>query len=244
MPTNNSIVVTGDDNALERVATLVAKVDVEVEGAGNAPQIIHLEKAIASDIQPKLAEIFIEGAPRQGGRGPAGGQITPVIVADDAANMLIVRASPADFSLIKNLTATLDQEETDATGGFELVQVASAFRVADIAATIQNTVEQAAFKASDARPRRDGRPAGPEFLVEPVEASNTLILAGDRKQIQVAKAMIEQMQAMGPAGGKVTKIIPLGANRDPEEIKRVIEEMINDNKSQGTSGSRPRGRPR
>jgi hypothetical protein len=46
---------------------------------------------------------------------------------------------------------------------------------------------------------------------------------------------------VGPAGGKVSKIVR-PANVSPDEIKRVIEEMINDNKSQGSRRGGRRGR--
>jgi len=244
MPSSNTVVATGNAEQLDRVAELVAKIDVEIEGAGNAPRIIHLEKAIASDIEPTLTQIFIEGATRRGGGRPgSSAQITPVIVANDYANTLIVRASPTDFTLIENLARSLDLEETDVAGRFKIVQVASTFRVADLAATIEQTVQQAAFKPGDTGRRGGGSRGQGEFTVQPIESTNSLALAGDPKQIQVAMAMIEQIQALGPAGGKVTKIIPLG-NRDPDEIKRVIEDMINDNTSQGSSGRGTRGRRR
>ncbi|HRX86214.1 MAG TPA: secretin N-terminal domain-containing protein, partial [Phycisphaerae bacterium] len=245
MPTSNSIVATGNAEAVDRVAALVERIDVEVEGAGNAPRIIHLDKAIASDIEPALTQLFVEGGNTRGrNRRGSSSQMTPVIVANDYANTLIVRASPADFAAIENLVQSLDQEASDPSKRFEIVQVASAFRVADLAPTIQDTVAQAS-RSPGANTGRSGRGGQrqTELTVQPIEASNTLILAGDRKQIEVAKAMIDQIQKMGPEGGMTTKIIPIG-KRDPEEIKRVIDEMINNNKSQGSSSRSRRGRRR
>lgn len=246
IPSNNSIVATGSVDAVDRVAALVERIDVEVEGAGNAPKIIHLQKALASDIEPTLTQLFVEQAGQRRGSGRGAGsaaQITPVIVANDYANTLIVRASPADYAAIENLAMSLDAEESDPSSRFKIVQLASAFRAAELAPTIQDTVSQAAAKPGAAQGRGNRRGGQSEFTVQAIEASNSLALAGDPKQIQVAMAMIEQIQAMGPAGGKVSKIIPLG-NRDPEEIKRVIDEMINNNKSQGTSSRGGRTRRR
>ncbi len=243
IPSTNSLVATGASEGLDRVAQLVAEIDVEVEDAGNAPRIIQLEKSLASEIEPTLTKMFVEGASRNRGRGrgSSASTITPVIIANDASNSLIVRAGPADFSLIEKLARSLDLEEKDPLSRVKLIQIASTYRAEDIAATVEETLRNSMPPSSSGSGRR-GR-ASTDISVEAITTSNSLLIAGEPKLLEVAEALIEQIQKMGPAGGRKSIIVDV-KNMSAEEIKGVIEEMIDDNKSQGSTRRRPRTRRR
>ncbi|GJM25387.1 MAG: hypothetical protein DHS20C16_18020 [Phycisphaerae bacterium] len=244
---NNTLVVTGDEDGLNRVASLIEKIDVETE-AESGPQIITLERAIASEVEPTLSQLFVENANRGGNRnrnrrGGGGSSMTPVIVANDVTNSLIVRANPGDFAQIERLAHQLDSEEAEGER-VKLIQLSSAFRAADIASTLEATLAAAMQPRgqSSRQGRRTGRNTG-NLSVEPISSSNSLLIAGDQKQLDLAEVIIAQIQQQGPAGGKKTLILTPD-KMDPEDFKRVIEGMIEQNNSQGSRRSSRRGRRR
>ncbi len=234
VPSTNALVISGDQEGVDRVTDIVKKVDVEVtDGAG--PRIIHLQKGIASEIEPLVTKVFTEST-RGRGRGRSSAQMTPVIVADDTTNSLIVRAGAADYSLIERLVSDLDAEEGDALSRVRVVQVAAAFNVNDLAATIEQTMQQATPPSSSGR---GGRQSG--FSAQAVPASNTLVMAGDPKQLQVAEALVDQLQEMGPVGGMGTIILNT-ENLSAEDVQRVLQDVINQD-SGSSRGSTTRRRP-
>ncbi len=245
---NNSLVVTGDEDGLERVASLIAKIDVETD-AESGPQIIKLERAIASEVEPTLSQIFVENASRGGRnnrRGSSGSSMPPVIVANDVTNSLIVRANPGDFAQIERLAHELDSEEAEGER-VKLIQLSSAFRADDIASTLEATLAAAMQPRGQSgrggrRGGRGGRNSG-SLSVEPISSSNSLLIAGDAKELELAEVIVAQIQQQGPAGGKKTLILTPD-KMDPEDFKRVIEGMIEQNNSQGSRRSSRRGRRR
>ena len=134
----------------------------------------------------------------------------------------------------------LDREETDLGARFKLIQVASAYKVADLAPTIETTLRQSMPPSSGRG--RGGRQGG-EVSVEAITASNSLLIAGDPKLLAMAGAIVDQIVKMGPAGGHQTIFIR-PENISPDEIKRVIEEMMQDNSSQSSRSRRGSGRRR
>ncbi len=245
---NNTLVVTGDEDGLGRVATLIEKIDVETE-AESGPQIIKLERAVASEVEPTLSQLFVENANRGGNRnrrGSSGSAMTPVIVANDVTNSLIVRANPGDFAQIERLAHQLDSEEADGER-VKLIQLSSAFRADDIASTLETTLAAAmqprGQSGQGGRGRGRGGRGGGSLSVEPITSSNSLLIAGDAKELELAEVIIAQIQQQGPAGGKKTLILTPD-KMDPEDFKRVIEGMIEQNNSQGSGRSQRRGRRR
>jgi type II secretory pathway component GspD/PulD (secretin) len=182
--------------------------------------------------------LFVEnsGAGARGsGRNNTAAQ-KPVIVADDATNSLIVRAAPADYNLIEKLAISLDEEGGDVSKRFKIIQVSSAYKVADIAGSLEETLRATAMPSGDGRNAQRN-----EVSVQAIPASNTLVLAGDPKQLAVAEALVKQLQEMGPPGGRKQLIINT-KNMSAEEIKRVLDEMLEQNSGgTGSSGGRSQG---
>lgn len=241
----NSLVITGDQAGIDRVEALVTKIDVPVEG-GTAPRIIKLANAVASEVEPTISAMFdssAQGRSPRGGRGAQSGGMPPVIVADDGANALIVRATPADYQMIEDLTADLDQQQAESGDRFKLIQLASAYRAADLAPTVEAAMREATASRSSGRGGRRGGAGVAQLTVEPIAASNSLLMTGDPKDLELAEAVVAMIQKQGPAGGKRTVILRPD-NVSPEELERVINSMLQQNNSQGSRGSRSQPRRR
>ena len=112
-PGNNSLVITDYADNLQRIARIVAAMDV-----ANATdvEIIPLHHAVASDLLPLLTRLVEGGTATGGGTGSAAvpGQsdtsFKTTLLAEPRSNAIVVRAAnPARVAQIRSLVARLDQ---------------------------------------------------------------------------------------------------------------------------------------
>ncbi len=115
-PGNNSLVITDYADNLQRMAKIIAALDVS-----NATdlEIFPLKHSVASDLVPLLIRLSESGG---SGVAPAGGQadtsFKTSILAEPRSNAVIVRAAnPARVNLIKSLIDRLDQPSQRTTNG-------------------------------------------------------------------------------------------------------------------------------
>jgi general secretion pathway protein D len=113
-PGNNSLIITDYGDNLQRLAKIIAALDVS-----NATdlEIFPLKHSIASDLVPLLVRLS-----ESGGSGAAGGQadssFRTSILAEPRSNAVIVRAAnPARVNLIKSLISKLDQPPVSTANG-------------------------------------------------------------------------------------------------------------------------------
>ena len=115
-PGNNSLIITDYADNLQRIAKIVAALDVS-----NATdlEIFPLKHAVASDLVPlliRLSESGGSGAAAPGGQ--ADSSFKTSILAESRSNAVIVRAAnPARVNLIKSLIDKLDQPPLRSVNG-------------------------------------------------------------------------------------------------------------------------------
>ncbi|MFT4243588.1 MAG: type II secretion system secretin GspD [Acidovorax sp.] len=147
-PGNNSLVITDYADNLQRIARIVAAMDV-----ANASdiEVIPLRNALASDMAP-LVQKLLDSA-TTGGSTPAAGNATPTAAAsgeggyrttvlpEPRSNALIVRAAnPARVALVRSLVSKLDLAplpgSPEASGNIRVVYLKHADAV-QLAATLR-----------------------------------------------------------------------------------------------------------
>ncbi|MDB5966592.1 MAG: type secretion system protein GspD, partial [Polaromonas sp.] len=112
-PGNNSLVVTDYSDNLQRIARIIAAMDVP---SASDLEVIPLKYAIASDIVPLLGRLM-EPAAGGAGQGQADTSFRTAILAEPRTNAIIVRAAnPARTALARALVARLDQPDAGGTG--------------------------------------------------------------------------------------------------------------------------------
>jgi general secretion pathway protein D len=113
-PGNNSLVITDYADNLQRIARIIAALDVS-----NATdvEVINLQHAVAIDIAPVVQRLVDASGAAVGGApgAPAAGQgqtdtsFRTTVLAEPRSNSLIVRAAnPARMNLVRSLVARLD----------------------------------------------------------------------------------------------------------------------------------------
>ena len=114
-PGNNSLIITDYTDNLQRMARIVAALDVP---NASDMEIIVLKHAIASDIVPVVIRLMDSGAATGAGQGQSDTSFRTTIIAEPRSNAVIVRAAnPARTALARALVERLDQPGSDSGGG-------------------------------------------------------------------------------------------------------------------------------
>lgn len=170
-PGNNSLIITDYAENLQRIARIVAALDVP--GASDI-EIVPLQHAVAADVVPLIQRLIDPGAAggAPGGAGDASFRTT--ILADARSNSLVLRAAnPARLALVKSLVVRLDQPSAAAvSGNIHVVYLKNADAVA-LATTLR-----AALAAAESGSGGAGAAAGAFGGATPAARSPAINLAG------------------------------------------------------------------
>ena len=114
-PGNNSLVITDYADNLQRIARIVAALDVS---NASDVEIIPLKHGVASDLAPLILKLIESGtAPGAGAAGQTDTSFRTTLVAEPRSNSLILRAAnSARVNLVKSLVAKLDQPNNAGNG--------------------------------------------------------------------------------------------------------------------------------
>jgi len=127
-PGNNSIIITDYADNLQRMARIIATLDVS---NASDVEVIQLKHAIAVDLAPLVLRLIESGstAPAAAATpGQTGAEYKTTLLAEPRSNTLILRAAnPARVALVKSLVAKLDQPSgTNASGNIHVVYLKNA----------------------------------------------------------------------------------------------------------------------
>ncbi len=128
-PGNNSIIITDYADNLQRMARIIATLDVS---NASDVEVIQLKHAIAVDLAPLVLRLVESGsnvnAAAAATPGQTGAEYKTTLLAEPRSNSLILRAAnPARVALVKSLVAKLDQPNgTSANGNIHVVYLKNA----------------------------------------------------------------------------------------------------------------------
>ena len=149
-PGNNSLVITDYADNLQRMARIIAALDVS-----NASdlEVITLKHAIAVDLAPLVTRLIEPGiniaTPTPAAPGQGGTDYKTTLLAEPRSNTLIVRAAnPARLALVRSLVAKLDQPlSSTPSGNIHVVYLKNA-DATKLAATLRAAVSGGANNTS------------------------------------------------------------------------------------------------
>jgi general secretion pathway protein D len=129
-PGNNSIIITDYADNLQRLARIIATLDVS---NASDVEVIQLKHAIAVDLAPLVLRLIESGSANNIGTpaatpGQTGAEYKTTLLAEPRSNALILRAAnPARVALVKSLVAKLDQPNgANASGNIHVVYLKNA----------------------------------------------------------------------------------------------------------------------
>ena len=218
-PGTNALVITDYADNLQRLARIIAALDV---ANATGVEVIALKHALASDLVPMLQRLLDSGA--ASGPAPTAGQSDTVlkttVMAEARSNSLIVRAAnAARMALARTLIAQLDQPSASgpnaASGNIHVVYLKNA-DATKLAATLRAALSAQGVSNSSTTPATNtSMPANPSAAASGASASfnnaggqastggqiqadpstNALIITAPEPQYRQLRAVIEKLDA-------------------------------------------------
>lgn len=221
----NSLIVFAGRRELDRIEQIVKQLDVS--GFESMPQarIIPLKSGKPSQVASMIRELFLNQKDR------VGGPRSVLILGDDQAGALIVRAADDQYAQIKTLADTL-QEQGDIGRAAPHV-----IRLKNVAAGRLRTTLLATFTEI-------ARSQGETLAIEADRTSNAIVIACSPRILDQIKPVIEELdkgeagtdqQSATPGLGQVVVLADV-KNNSPEQIRQQLEAM-------GLTRPQPQDRP-
>ncbi|MBL8335266.1 MAG: type II secretion system secretin GspD [Rhodoferax sp.] len=208
-PGSNSLVITDYADNLQRLARIIAAMDLP-----NASdiEVIPLRHAIASDLALLVTRLTLPPPGGQGGQGLVDNAFRTVVIAEPRSNALIVRAAnPARAAQVRSLIDQLDQPASaDVAGNIHVVYLKNADAVklaatlrAALAATPSTSAAVSAAAPVQAGPGGAAAAAAAAAAAQPATggqiqadpATNSLVITAPEPQYRQLRAVIDQLDA-------------------------------------------------
>ncbi len=215
-PGNNSLIITDYRENLDRLARIIAAMDVS---SATDLEIIPIQNGVASD----LAVLVTKLMESSGGAAPAAGQadtsFKTTIVAEPRSNALIVRAAnPARLSLAKSLIRRLDQPaqvgSNGAAGNIYVVHLKNA-DATKLAITLRAAL-QATLSASQ---------TGSSFASSSAGSSSTAGLAGNAATAPIAASAQPSTGGQIQADPATNSLIITAPEPQYRQLRAVIDKL-------------------
>jgi general secretion pathway protein D len=215
-PGNNSIIITDYADNLQRMARIIATLDVS---NASDVEVIQLKHAIAVDLAPLVLRLVESGG--SVGQTPAtpgqtGAEFKTTLLAEPRSNSIILRAAnPARVALVKSLVAKLDQPGGGSPSGnihvvylknADATKLATTLRAAvsgqATGASASQALNTTAVNPSAATPTTAGSTLGSATAaagsatggqIQADTATNSLIITAPEPQYRQLRAVIDML---------------------------------------------------
>jgi len=220
---SNTLIISAPDGVQDVAAQLLEALDTEAATVGRSTvKIVPLTFADAGDVARTLNSAV------PGMELPAGGPV--VILAAVGSNALLLTGTQADLARVEELIDPLDTQPFDpekpAVETFTLTH-------AD-ASEIARTVERLLMDQQQTDPRllaarlrysRGQYVAPPKIRVEAERRTNALIVSGPAETIELARAMIERLDAPAEAADR-TVLTFTPAKAEPAVLAATVSKIV------------------
>ncbi|KAB2949445.1 MAG: hypothetical protein KJ057_10050 [Phycisphaerae bacterium] len=209
---SNSLIVAATQDAMERVETLITKLDVESGPTTAVLEAYALIHANAVTLAAKMTRLFEDRA--QGGGDSA--ERTPVVIVPfEGANSLVISASRDDHKVVSDLLKLLDQKSSLAKQ-VEIFPLQYA-RAEDVAEGLDQLFAESGGDADSGRPDA--------VAVVPDVRSNALIVWASSSQLEDVAVMIEKLDTTLPVRNQGVRVVKL-KQALAENFAQVLQEAI------------------
>ena len=192
-PRSNAVVVAGSRDALERVAELLERLDVEAGPLTAMFKVYPLQHTSSAQLAPRMQELFDS---RREGTDIEG---TPIVVlAEESSNSLVCSASRDDHEIIVELLTLLDKP-SNLAHQVEIFPLKMA-QAASVAETLESLF---ASQAEGSSGRMDA------IATQADERTNSIIVWASPSQMVNIGEVIARLDTATPAVEMMVKVIQL-----------------------------------
>jgi type II secretory pathway component GspD/PulD (secretin) len=181
-PVTNSLIVSAGKRDMERVRSIVERLDVSGSTNLPEPRVIALRSGKATQLASSLMRIF---SPTGGNQGSNRGVM---IVGDEASNALIVRSTDEEFIRIRDLAVSL-QDQASTSGMTVRVVRLGRLSATRLAQTVQQSFQAAAQERGEA------------LAVSAERGSNALVIASSLGLFEEIERLVRDLDGPDPDGG-------------------------------------------
>ena len=207
----NSIVVTGSAEQMKEVETLLAELDRETVLDKAPLNVIELASASARRVAEILDTVVVGDDQALRSR--------IMILPDEDAGVLLVRADPPVLEEIRTVLAEVDR---DTTADFPVRSIVLKRANAGVVArAIQNFYDDRAEIASGSRGRRLKR----QIAVIGDDATSTLLIAASDKDYEQVTALVDKLDSLEATRGLEFQVFPL-EYADAEGVRTILRETF------------------
>ena len=221
----NALLVIGWGDAVQAMLELIGKLDRPVP-AESQFSVFRLQYAAAASAQQMITSFF-------DGRDGLAPEVQ--VIADPRTNALIVYAAPRDMQEVSRLVTQLDRAQGAAVNRARIFTVQHAL-AADLASTLQNTLQAATNAGSSSRnavlelltTSPDGERLVRSGMLNQVEITpnvrnNTLIVSAPLESMDLIAALIEQLDT--PVARAQLKVFRV-ANGDAASLVQTLRSLL------------------
>lgn len=199
-PSNNSLIITDYADNLQRIATIIAALDV---ANATGVEVIRLQHAIATDLAPLVTRLIDSGS----AAGQVDTSFKTTLLPEPRSNSLILRAAnPARLALVRTLVERLDQAAYDGTdansasGNIYVVHLKNA-DATKLAVTLRAAMAIGAVTTASAVALPPAAGSGVASAQQPSTggqiqadpATNSLIITAPEPQYRQLRAVIDKL---------------------------------------------------
>ena len=208
---SNSLVVSGERSAIDNAAQIIQQLDTRNDSGPREFKVLDVKSSDASSLAPTLNTLFTDLLRDQ--HGPEFVSSTR-ITADLTGNRILVTGPREEIEQVASLLDRLDNAPQQAPG-------ARVFKLSQADATLMAPIVSSAMLRYDNR----GQPIR-RVTVTADEKSNSLVVSGNRSDLQDAESVIEKLD--GDSGGvsreRILRIFPVKS--PPEALATLVNQVF------------------
>ncbi|TVQ54711.1 MAG: hypothetical protein EA377_04940, partial [Phycisphaerales bacterium] len=217
-PRTNSLIIAAGNESFEVIRTLARDLDTSTLGEAALINVIPVSKGNIERIAAAVDQIM----ERRYADQPAEIRSSqrPLVLTDPRSNSLLVAANAEDLKSIEGLVERLAKTPENPAIGLHVVKLEFGVRAEQIAPRLQRLMQERSQSLGDARTPMD------RVTIEPDLASNSLIIAATRENLEVIEGLIAILGRDGEEGviGSDVEVIMLSTAR-AQDVVSLLEEM-------------------
>ena len=211
---SNHLLVTASAKNLERVKSLLEKLDTEQSG-GMKTELLVLAKGKAADMAPTLTRMVAALSPVVAGR--QGNPQSVIVSPDVGSNSLVVTGPQADVEKVLKMAKQLDDATIGGVGANTFIIALKNGDATQMAQMIRDLYQQQSAAATKERKSIDA------LAVSADARSNALVLSTTKDMYEQVSQWVQRIETMQPQRTGL-KILTL-QNADPTEVNNAIRQI-------------------